>query len=99
MATLERTHPTAECDNISNHARLAREAGMSYGKWMAIHRTGPIAPKVAAHVRLRAEACGICGAQLPRCRKKYCSDHCQAIGKEALARERYRRRKEAAENG
>lgn len=76
------------CDRLSDHARLAREAGMSYGKWMAIHRSQPIAPKVVVRANLRAEACEICGAQLPSRRRKYCSDRCQAVGREACRKRR-----------
>lgn len=68
-------------DNLARDAAAALKAGMTYGKWKALHPFTKHQAETEENVRL----CHRCGKPLPvgsrECRK-YCSDSCkQAVDK------------------
>ena len=90
-------------DNLARNAMLAKQAGMSYGKWMAMQQPVPIKKKELEETKV----CPHCGKQFnPRSkRQKYCDSTCSQRfyyenNKEELARRirESRKRKEAVTN-
>ena len=70
---------------------------MSYGSWKALHpHTGeeqePVRKKVVE------KFCGICGAQLDKAIKKYCSPECSCEAAKARGREFAQRKREGLVN-
>ena len=66
-------------DNLARNAMLARQAGMSYGKWKALQpRVEPQKPKSKGSEYERV--CVYCGKDFivkTRREQKYCSQYCQ----------------------
>ena len=63
-------------DNLARDAAAALRAGMSYGKWKALHPFTKHQAETTENVRL----CQRCGKPLPkgsRKERKYCSDLCK----------------------
>ena len=74
--------------------KAAREAGMSYGQYMAQSRMRRDTPRRAVH-RSPVIYCKICGTPFPAGghRKKYCSDACYQAARHDYDR-RYRSKHE-----
>lgn len=67
-------------DNLARNAMLAKQAGMSYGKWKALH---PTEPKKADEIPEGWRVCEYCGiAYKPKTkrRRRYCDSECQRMG-------------------
>ena len=82
-------------DNLARDAMLARQAGMTYGKWKAEHpRTKPDPNRHGPQVI--ECTCSICGAKFEWVgrRKSVCSDACYAERKRRTSRESYARLKD-----
>lgn len=77
----------------------ALKAGMSYGKWKALHpHTEMAVPEVTETGPKRP--CRICGRELGRNGKLYCNDICAHEAAKARKREYWKRKKERMmENG
>lgn len=85
-------------DNLARDSSMAIAAGMSYGKWKALHpHTSGIIPerpkekekKNTKPVRL----CRWCGKEIPASAhggRKYCDADCQYAGQLRRSNERYR---------
>ena len=75
---------TKKMDNLARNAMLARQAGMSYGKWKAMQDPVKITPKERHY-------CLNCGSELfPKTSKvpKYCDYQCGNEYRERKYRER-----------
>lgn len=87
-------------DNLSVNAMLAKQAGMSYGQWMAVR---PFAPVCKKETPKDWKPCKFCGkAFKPKKGKQYCDIECRrkayAEKQSAIMREymcKYRERKKA----
>lgn len=81
-----------EMDQLTKDAIAARENGMSYGQWMAMHCTHKEAPTKAQNEDV--PKCAVCGKVMVDARKgtKYCSDECYAYAMNEKAKERYRKK-------
>lgn len=64
-------------DRLARNAMLARQAGMSYGKWKALQPIVPIKPKVVDESKLKT--CQYCGVKFESDKpsRKYCGANCQ----------------------
>ena len=92
-------------DQLTRDSIAAQKAGMSYGKWKALHyrpEVIPVAvvepePVVVPEVKQTPERiCAICGEKLPRGRRsdaKYCSPFCHAEANRRCAYAYYHRKK------
>lgn len=79
-------------DKLSREVAMAREAGMSYGKWKAMQPVVAPTPKRVG----RAVVCAYCGKefiQYTKNQRKYCDDLCK--GRAANEAEKQRRREKA----
>lgn len=78
-------------DNLARNCMLAKQAGMSYGKWKALQPIVPIEKKEV--IPEDWKKCEYCGKQYMPYRKsqKYCEMYCQ---KEAY-KEKVRQQKKA----
>ena len=92
-------------DRLTRNAMLAKQAGMSYGKWKAMQPIVPIAEKKASK---DLKVCPWCGEKFETSGKKiYCGDFCREQhyykkNKERLIKymkEYKQKKKEAVENG
>ena len=73
---------------LSEAARLAREAGMTYGMYMAKRGIFPPPPKyrkLPPYLRTYLIHCEVCGGVVPPRRKKFCCDACMHIAKQRRA--------------
>lgn len=89
-------------DRLTMDSIAAQKAGMTYGKWKALHPYTSGDYVLTENVRI----CEICGKPIAKRsgtgkgRKKYCSIECAAEANVIKNREFYRRRKERLmENG
>ena len=86
-------------DRLTMDSIAAMRAGMSYGKWKALHpHTDIEAPQVDDSL----PRCKICGGVIKRkFAKLYCSDACEYEAQKIRSREYFRRKKERSlmENG
>ena len=67
-------------DNLARNAMLAKQAGMSYGKWKALHWEEP---KKAGEIPEGWRVCEYCGKPYkPKTKRKqkYCQFNCQWLG-------------------
>lgn len=83
-------------DNLARNAMLAKQAGMSYGKWKAMQ---PIVPVVKKKIPDGWKACEHCGEPFkPKQGQRFCDIGCrnEAYRKRgnAIKREYYRKRRE-----
>lgn len=85
-------------DNLARNAMLARQAGMSYGKWKALQ---PIVPIEKKKIPDGWKACEHCGEPFkPKQGQKFCDIYCRTKAYESRQRElksaymrKYRERK------
>ena len=92
-------------DQLTRDCIAARQAGMSYGKWKALHYVPPVEvetpkqeeqeePEVAPK---EVRVCRICGKPIPPEKRKdtrYCSQECIAEGNRQFQNAYYHRKKE-----
>lgn len=85
-------------DQLTMDCIAARKAGMSYGKWKALH--GKSKGKVLAVVQPEEKVCAICGKEIiPRAsgcgyqRVRYCSDACAYQAHKERMQRRYHEKK------
>jgi predicted nucleic acid-binding Zn ribbon protein len=82
-------------DNLARNAMLARQAGMSYGKWKALqHRAEPAKKETKSEWERVCPYCGETFIKMNRRRKIFCSDYCRI----EVEKERTRQRKEQMNN-
>ena len=62
-------------DNLARAAFMARQEGLTYGQWMAKYGTNPYAKKKPV---ILDRICPQCGAEIPKQRRRFCSDECSA---------------------
>lgn len=91
-------------DRLARNAMLAKQAGMSYGKWKAMQETIQIKKKESPEEDMKV--CPYCGKKFkPKSKKqKYCDITCQQQhwyenNKERLNERIREKRKEAVVNG
>lgn len=79
-------------DRLTRESTAAINAGMSYGKWKALHPEGlpEDAPDPIPSVVKR---CRICGAPVGKGKKLYCSWDCEHAAAVIRERDAYHRRK------
>ena len=92
-------------DQLTRDSIAAQKAGMSYGKWMALHYVPPVEveiPKQEVKPEAKEEApqrlCGTCGRPVRgHANRRYCSDACKYEADKARQNEwqkaKYRREK------
>lgn len=88
-----------EIDRLAVNAKAAMDAGMSYGKWMALQygakrqQAKEIVPKSVSDTR----ACAWCGKEFRMenrpANKKYCCDRCKKKADNQRCRKAYQERK------
>ncbi len=83
-------------DRLARESTAALNAGMSYGKWKALHPEGlpEDAPDPVPKVQKR---CVICGAPVGKGKKRYCSWDCEHAAAAIRERKAYHRRKQNAD--
>ena len=82
-------------DRLSRDATEALKVGMSYGKWKALHpHTAEEEIEVPDQRKLVDKFCEICGAQLDKATKRYCSPEHSYEAKKARCREYIQRKRE-----
>lgn len=85
-------------DNLSATAIAAQRAGMSYGKYVALHGIRCSEPIV---VDVPTKICPECGKEFPIAGRRwntiYCDPECQILHGQRLALQRYYERKKAKE--
>lgn len=91
-------------DQLTRDCIAARNAGMTYGKWMALHYVPPVivipqeeveepVPEVKEEKPKRL--CRTCGKEIKgHANKRYCDDACKYEAFKVWQRERYHRKKE-----
>ena len=62
-------------DRLARNAMLARQAGMTYGKWKALQPIAPLEPKPIPEDWRKCEECGT--PFEPRGGKRFCCDRCR----------------------
>ena len=79
-------------DNLTMDCIAAQKAGMSYGKWKALH------PTTLVDIPIKVKSpCRICGGEMPEDARKgtlYCGPKCVAEADNRRHKERYRIKKE-----
>lgn len=86
-----------EMDQLTKDSISAQKAGMSYGKWKALHPHTDEVPKPAEEDSEWTRICPVCGKRFTLDgwkRKKYCGIECSYEVDRARCRDAYRRRKE-----
>lgn len=64
-------------DRLARNAMLARQAGMSYGKWKAMQPVVPIV-KEEKEIPENWKTCPVCGTRFPpKSNKRFCNYECQ----------------------
>ena len=95
-------------DNLARNAFMARQAGMSYGKWKAMQPIVPVVKKETEETK-KMKVCPRCGEKFVpnrfNVRQKYCNTVCQRAAyyennkaKHAEWQNNCRKRKEAIAN-
>ena len=82
-------------DNLARNAMLAKQAGMSYGKWKALHPTTPPQTDTEQKIPDDWSVCQYCGkAFKPRTNRpqKFCGFYCQRQNHYTENKEKYRER-------
>ena len=75
-------------DNLTKNAILAKQSGMSYGQWMAIHNPDPIVKK---EIPDGWKACPYCGKPFKTKQgKKYCDMYCRNMAYKERTRKGYK---------
>lgn len=87
-------------DNLTRDVMAANAAGMSYGKWKAMHpNTSELhsQEKIDIYIDERIKTCPICGREfIPSpYSNKYCSKPCSEEANRVLGRIRHRNKKDA----
>ena len=88
-------------DNLARDSSMAIAAGMSYGKWKALHpHTAEIVPEKPKATKKKkskpVRLCRWCGKEIPEtanAHRRYCCAGCAYEGKLSAANERYREKK------
>lgn len=88
-----RMKPTEGMDRLSRDACAALEAGMSYGKWKAMHPyTGTYEPAAEQEAKWKQVKCKQCGKEFLRPSGKsnqlYCSEQCRVAANDKARAER-----------
>jgi hypothetical protein len=85
-------------DRLARNAMLARQAGMSYGKWKALQPIIPIEPKKVDESHMKT--CPYCGVKFysDKPNRKYCGANCQMQINIERAKLRAKKKKEEEEN-
>lgn len=89
-------------DQLTKDCIAARKAGMTYGKWKALHYVPPVEVVIPKQEKPEAtpkevRVCRICGTVLPGDKHKlarYCSPECIAEGNRQFQNAYYHRKKE-----
>lgn len=76
-------------DRLARNAMLARQAGMTYGKWKALQPVAPIVKTIPKNW-VRCEECG--KAFPPKNKKRFCDVDCR---RRAYEKTRYDKKKRA----
>ena len=87
-------------DQLTMDSIAAQKAGMSYGKWKALHYVPavvvPKQPKELVYPGCEVKQkkyCAICGKELPLGKSRYCSRECDYENQKVKQREWYHRNK------
>lgn len=70
-------------DRLSKHAAEARALGLSYGQYMALYHLPrgvepkPLPPALKPVAEQHSKVCIVCGVELERTQRKYCSWECR----------------------
>ena len=82
-------------DNLAKDAFMARQKGMSYGRYMATKKPGPVkkSPINSGNANCYCARCGKSFVKQNKLRQKYCSDMCYRQARSERELERYRRSK------
>lgn len=98
---IERTSPRRKkepLDHLTRDVLAAEAAGMSYGKWKALHPHTGSDPAPEPSTGRRIITCANCGKEIvvtTMTRRKYCSETCR----QEYQRQKEKAKKEAQENG
>ena len=89
-------------DNLARDSSMAVAAGMSYGKWKALHpNTAGIVPEKPKQTKSKpVRLCRWCGNEIPEtanAHRRFCCAACAYEGKLRAANERYRAMKSRKE--